>query len=131
MKRYNFNKLIRNKLPARFKLEGIKLVGKTLTTVEFALELKNKLVEESKEVLEAEGQNELIKELADVVEVINTIKQVYNITSEEVEQERQKKHDINGHFLPTNFVNYIEVPESKEEIKKYLENKKRPYEYHD
>lgn len=129
MKKYHFNKLIRSKLPARMIEEGVRIEGRQLSSEEFLLELKNKLVEEAKEVLDTSSKEDLIKELADVMEVIETIKSANDISWEEIEKERVVKSNTNGNFVPANFVDYIEVPKDNHRVIAYLENKNRPYEY--
>lgn len=129
MKKYHFNKLIRSKLPARMIEEGVRVEGRHLSSEEFLLELKNKLVEEAKEVLDTSSKEDLIKELADVMEVIETIKLANDISWEEIEKERVVKSNTNGNFVPANFVDYIEVPKDNHRVIAYLENKNRPYEY--
>jgi predicted house-cleaning noncanonical NTP pyrophosphatase (MazG superfamily) len=128
MKKYNFNKLIRSNLPERMKKEGVALFGRHLTDEEFAKELKNKLVEEASEVRETESREDLIKELADVMEVIEALTSLHDITKEEIEKERLLKGQTNGHFLAANFVDYIEVPVSNHKVIEYLEKRNRPYE---
>jgi predicted house-cleaning noncanonical NTP pyrophosphatase (MazG superfamily) len=128
MKRYNFNKLIRSNLPERMKKEGVYLSGRPLTDEEFAKELKNKLVEEAGEVQDTQSREDLIKELADVMEVIETITSLHGITKEEIEKERLLKCQINGHFLAANFVDYIEVPITNRKVIEYLQKRNRPYE---
>jgi len=128
MKRYNFNKLIRSNLPERMKKEGVYLSGRPLTDEEFAKELKNKLVEEAGEVQDTQSREDLIKELADVMEVIETLTSLRGITKEEIEKERLLKGQTNGHFLAANFVDYIEVPVSNHKVIEYLEKRNRPYE---
>jgi predicted house-cleaning noncanonical NTP pyrophosphatase (MazG superfamily) len=128
MKRYNFNKLIRSNLPERMKKEGVYLSGRPLTDEEFAKELKNKLVEEAGEVQDTQSREDLIKELADVMEVIETLTSLRGITKEEIEKERLLKCQINGHFLAANFVDYIEVPITNRKVIEYLQKRNRPYE---
>lgn len=128
MKRYNFNKLIRSNLPERMKKEGVYLSGRPLTDEEFAKELKNKLVEEAGEVQDTHSREDLIKELADVMEVIETLTSLRGITKEEIEKERLLKCQINGHFLAANFVDYIEVPITNRKVIEYLQKRNRPYE---
>ena len=70
MKKYQFNKLIRSKLPERMGLEGVNIVGRHLNDKEFKQELKNKLVEEAIEVRDTDSKDDLVKELADIMEVI-------------------------------------------------------------
>lgn len=128
MKKYNFNKLIRSNLPERMKKEGVELFGRHLTDEEFAKELKNKLVEEAGEVQDTDSREDMIKELADVMEVIEALTLLHGITKEEIEKERLVKCQINGHFLAVNFVDYIEVPVSNHKVIEYLEKRNRPYE---
>lgn len=127
MKRYNFNKLIRSNLPERMKKEGVYLSGRPLTDEEFAKELKNKLVEEAGEVQDTQSREDLIKELADVMEVIETLTSLHGIKKEEIEKERLLKCQINGHFLAANFVDYIEVPITNRKVIEYLQKRNRPY----
>jgi len=108
MKKYNFNKLIRSNLPERMKKEGVALFGRHLTDEEF--------------------REDLIKELADVMEVIEALTSLHDITKEEIEKERLLKGQTNGHFLAANFVDYIEVPVSNHKVIEYLEKRNRPYE---
>ncbi len=129
MKKYQFNKLIRSKLPERMSVEGVNVVGRNLNSEEFTQELKNKLVEEAIEVQDTNSRDSLVKELADVMEVIESIISVHNITKEEVEKEQVIKRETNGQFLPANFVDYIEVPVDKQKVIEYLENRNRPYKY--
>jgi hypothetical protein len=48
---------------------------------------------------------------------------------ETAEKERIVKSEVNGHFLPANFVDYIEVPVNNQKLTEYLENRNRPYKY--
>ena len=129
MKKYQFNKLIRSKLPERMSIEGVKVFGRHLNGEEFTRELKNKLVEEAIEGRDTDSRDNLIRELADIMEVIESINLAHNITKEEVEKERIIKREVNGHFLPANFVDYIEVPADNQRVIEYLENRNRPYKY--
>jgi predicted house-cleaning noncanonical NTP pyrophosphatase (MazG superfamily) len=129
VKKYQFNKLIRSKLPERMGLEGVNIVGRHLNDEEFKQELKNKLLEEAIEVKDADSRDNLLKELADIMEVIESIISVHNITKEEVEKERIIKREVNGYFLPVNFVDYIEVPLTNKKVIEYLETKNRPYKF--
>lgn len=127
MKRYYFNKLIRSKLPERMNKEGISVVGRHLNHEEFTLELKNKLVEEAVEVREADSREMLIKELSDVMEVIESVMLAYDIGQEELWNEQINKRKTNGIFLPENFVDYIEVSYDNHKVIEYLANRNRPY----
>jgi len=99
MKKYNFNKLIRSNLPERMKKEGVELFGRHLTDEEFAKELKNKLVEEAGEVQDTDSREDMIKELADVMEVIEALTLLHGITKEEIEKRTSLKISNKRAFL--------------------------------
>jgi predicted house-cleaning noncanonical NTP pyrophosphatase (MazG superfamily) len=85
MKRYPFDKLIRSKLPARMKNEGVSVNSESLSTDEYIIQLKKKIIEEAKEVQEASSKEELTTELADVMEVIHAIAKANDISLYEIE----------------------------------------------
>lgn len=127
MKRYQFDKLIRSKIPLRMKDEGVFVYSNSLSESDYLNALKKKIVEEAQEVHDANSKEDLITELADVMEVIYSIAQASKINLDEIEVARAKKRDINGDFLPENFINYIEVAEDNQKVIDYLENKNRHY----
>lgn len=127
MKRYQFDKLIRSKLPARMIKEGVTINGKQLCNEDYIAQLKNKIVEEANEVSDAVTKEHLTAELADVVEVIHAIAKASSITIEEIEAARLEKRVVNGHFQASNYVHYIEVAADNYKVIKYLDNKERHY----
>lgn len=129
MKRYQFNKLVRNKLPERMIQEGITVSKKTLSTAEYRAELINKIYEEVQEVQECDNREEFVTEIADLLEVIESLLREHNISMEEVKREQQLKKDANGYFSVENYVSYIDVPVENSKLIDYLENRKRPYVY--
>lgn len=127
MKKFQFNKLIRNKLPARMVNEGVVVNQRTLNKEEYILKLKHKLVEEAEEVGQ-ENQVDFIKiELADLLEVIHALAKEYQIAVEDIEQARVEKLSINGAFDQDSYINYIEVPEHNKKVLDYLVNKTKKY----
>ena len=129
MKRYEFNKLVRNKLPARMNQEGVVITGKALGKEEYSLQLKHKLLEEASEVMEANSISNIRRELADVLEVIHAIAQNYDISLEDIENERLEKREVNGHFVPEHYIHYIEVALDNKKVIDYLEDDNRHYKY--
>ena len=67
------------------------------TDWEFEQKLKEKLIEESKELLEADKEN-IRNELADVLKVITEIKKLYNISNKEIAEIMKKKDEKNWSF---------------------------------
>ncbi len=96
MKRYQFNKLIRSKLPDRMINEGVRINSSKLSSEEYISQLKNKLLEEAEEVSLATDREHLITELADVVEVLYAISEASDINMDDIEKSRLEKRAING-----------------------------------
>lgn len=109
MVRFTFNKLVRDRISNTMQDPRIVMHSRILEHSEFILELKKKLVEESDEVVASSGE-ELIEELADLKEVIDTLMRTCNITDEMVEAARQKKLDARGGFDRRIFVAYADIP---------------------
>jgi len=66
---------------------------------EYEILLFEKLVEEAREVRAAHISGEhLVEELADLVEVIETVKRVANISSSDIDQARTAKLETHGGF---------------------------------
>ena len=129
MKRYEFNKLVRHKLPPRMQVEGVKVNGKQLDEDEYKHELKRKLMEEAQEVMDAASTEQLKRELGDVLEVVHALAFSYNISLDEIEKERLHKREINGYFSPENYINYIEVSLEDKKVIDYLEKDDRDYKF--
>lgn len=127
MKRYQFDKLIRSKLPVRMANEGVIINGTKLSDAEYIEKLKNKIVEEAQEVSLAKDKEHLKTELADVIEVIHAIAKASDIEIVEIEKARLEKREVNGHFQADNYIHYIEVAEDNHKVIEYLNNKDRPY----
>ncbi len=94
-----FNKLVRDKIPeiieAKHKVPKIKI----LSNDEYKLELLKKLVEESKEVLEAKDSREdFIKELGDLLEVIDSTVKTFNLNLEDILVLKDKRKQERGGF---------------------------------
>lgn len=127
MKKFEFNKLIRNKLIDRMFNEGITVNSKTLTKEEYILKLKYKLLEEVEEVNSASSKDDITIELADVLEVMHAIAYINEIPFGNIEEARLKKQEINGSFDSYSYVNYIEVAEDNNKVIDYLLSNHRPY----
>lgn len=91
-------KLVRDRI-AEFALKqrGDVLVTRKASEEELLSLLKNKLVEEANEVLNANSIDELIEEMADVLEVMKAISVKQNIT-DEIFEKRESKFLERGGF---------------------------------
>ena len=89
----SYNKLVRDKIPEILDQKGISYEKRTASEEEYKVELIKKLGEEAQEFLESGGS---VEELADVLEVIKSIKALPEY--QDVEQVRLAKREERGGF---------------------------------
>lgn len=91
------NKLVRDKIPDIIKNSDNQCEISILNDDEYIEALRQKLVEEAKETAIATPQ-ELVEELADVMEVIDTLMTAAGIDRETVKEIQKQKRFIRGGF---------------------------------
>ncbi|HAC65044.1 MAG TPA: nucleotide pyrophosphohydrolase [Cyanothece sp. UBA12306] len=96
MRQY-YHKLVRDKIPEIIAQAGKSYEIKTLSEDEYLQALNNKLLEEAKEVVQAEPED-LLKELGDLFEVIDHILIAYNISRGTIINCQQKRRKERGSF---------------------------------
>jgi predicted house-cleaning noncanonical NTP pyrophosphatase (MazG superfamily) len=79
-----YNKLIRDRIPEIIKKDGNTADIIILSEESFNQAIKQKLIEEATEVANAQTRDEILGELADLQEVMDTIKEMYKINTLEV-----------------------------------------------
>lgn len=123
-KRFELNKLVRDKIVAMYEKEG---VACTFTMLDddgdFLEALTQKLIEELQEVFSSEDQEELIAELADFEEVLHEFKNFLKISQKEIDAAKAKKNEANGSFKKRLYIEHIDVPLSNKERIAYQEKK--------
>jgi len=93
-----FNKLVRDKISHNIEQRG-EIVNIARLSGDYLLRaLKEKLVEEAFEVLDAIDQESIINELADVSEVVDGILSHINVTNSELEKRQAEKREKAGGF---------------------------------
>jgi len=92
------------------KNHGSKIEWRRLDDQEFDQQIRVKLREEAEEVVTAQSRNELIGELADLYEVINSLMAINNISAEEIIAEQRLTHDERGGFAGRIYVEKAHHP---------------------
>ena len=92
-----YNKLVRDRIPAIIAESGRQCRTTMLTEPAFRAALLAKLVEEAQEV-QAAPPEELLTELADVLEVFDTILAMHGFTLVQVQVTQQQRHQTRGGF---------------------------------
>jgi len=94
----DFKKLVRDKVPMNIERKG-EIVKKTSLSGEYLLRaLREKLIEESFEVLDAVDRESIVHELADVSEIIESILSQLNIRKSELRKLQDQKREKAGGF---------------------------------
>jgi len=101
MKKYG--KLVRDRIPEIIEQSGKSATLRQLDADEFKLALRAKALEEAQELANA-GDDELLSELADLEEVIETILHAYDFTRDQLNAARQRKSDERGAFTKRLFL---------------------------
>lgn len=96
-KRKTYNKLVRDRIPGIISAEGRDYATEIMENAEYHQALLSKLVEEAQEAAEAEP-DELMKELADLYEVIDALLVAFELDREAVLDVQQKRRDERGGF---------------------------------
>ena len=96
--RFRVEKLIRDKLVDIMRASGLTVFPRTLEPEEFVSCLKAKLIEEAEEVSASTGRDDLVDELADVLEVLSALAAAHDIPQAELEARRAAKRAERGGF---------------------------------
>lgn len=119
-KRFKIDQIIRDKLPEIMRRQGITVFERPLEGKELDQRLREKLLLEAHEVEHAKTPEELMEELADVIEVVHALAKAAGVDMERVEEQRAKKSQLKGGFDGRLYNPYVEVDEANPAIKYYL-----------
>lgn len=121
MRKFRFDKLVRDKIVEKTNSSGDKAYYKKLSKKEHIKELKNKLLEEIKE-LETENREEFMEEIADLQEIIDVLMKLSNISKSDVIIKQTQKNEMNGSFFKGEYIEYVELRETSPWVKRFLKN---------
>ena len=117
--KYTYNKLVRDKIHANIdSMEGRKSNWRIMDDEEYIKELNKKLLEEAHEFIEENA----VEELADIMEVIQSIMRAKKISYEELKEVQALKREQKGGFY--NRVYLIDVEQDRVDEREEQEMKK-------
>lgn len=93
-----YNKLVRDKIPEIIKKDQKECVTKILDMESYITELKKKFVEEMEEYQTATTEKEALEELADILEILQSLAKIHGASFEKIEQIRKEKAIERGGF---------------------------------
>ncbi|MFZ5365915.1 MAG: hypothetical protein ACOZBZ_01340 [Patescibacteria group bacterium] len=96
-RKFLHNKLIRDRIPEIIEASGGQYEVGVMEEREFERELKKKLAEEASELLTT-PREDLLNEMADVLELLKSISEFYGIDFRLVEEKQVTKREERGSF---------------------------------
>ncbi len=119
-RRFKVDKLIRDYMPEVMHSQGVEVTARIMEQDEYMQRLKDKLLEEASEVVEAQTSAEYIEEIADLIEVIQALVNATGLSNEQIELRRLSKQQERGGFGKRIYGAYVEVPADSKRIDFYL-----------
>lgn len=108
---FKFSKLVRDKVVDQQIASGAKPNYRKLEPEDHKRELINKLIEEAREV-EQSSPEEVINEIADVQQIIDDLRVLYNFTADDVAAAQKRKNEKNGAFAKGLYIESLEIDEA-------------------
>jgi predicted house-cleaning noncanonical NTP pyrophosphatase (MazG superfamily) len=108
MNRRAYNKLIRDKIPEIIEKDNAIPKVSVLDDEKFAVALKEKLIEEAKELLDTKTQEEILNELSDILQLVESIATNNNLSIAEIEKQKLAKKEKRGGFEKKLFLEYVD-----------------------
>ena len=102
-----YNKLVRDLIPDIIAANGSQPSTRVLNHSSYQEALRSKLVEEAQEA-EAASDEQVVSELADVLEVLRALAQSYGMKWDDIEFQAARKRAERGGFDHRIFLEYVE-----------------------
>ena len=106
-----YNKLVRDRIPKIIAESGCKPHYRQLSPQEFEQAIMAKMAEEAIELQHAETREEVLEELADIMEVALHVCNEFNITKADIDERRNLKCLEKGSFYYHYFLESVEDKE--------------------
>jgi predicted house-cleaning noncanonical NTP pyrophosphatase (MazG superfamily) len=107
--RFKVDKLIRDNLPQIMRASGIQVFERVMEKDEYLKRLKDKLLEEAKEVIASGSEKEMREELADLLEVMLSLAKAYGMEFADIQQVAEQKRADKGGFDNRIYNAFVEI----------------------
>ncbi len=126
MRKFKTGILVGKRMIEKMQAMDINVHYRTLSNDEYIVALHEKLVEEVAELRAETAKDKVIAELADIIEVIECIKEAYDIDEDILAKIRHEKLNSKGSYSDRTLTEFLEIANDNPAIKYYLE---RPNKY--
>lgn len=124
MLKFKFGKLVRDKIVDQQIASGAKPKYRQLNDDEHKQELVNKIIEESREINQAD-QSEIATEIADVQQAVDDLKEKYGLTDKDIKQAQAVKNAKKGAFKKGFYIESVLIDEKDKWVEYYRKNADR------
>ncbi len=121
---FKFGKLVRDKIVDDQIAEGSRPVFHYLSPDEHVKALVQKIIEEAQEISSAPPA-EFASEIADVQQALDDLRELLEVTNEQIVQVRKRKSDKFGDFKKGIFIESVEIDENNKWVAHYRKNADR------
>ncbi len=131
MVRFYLQKLVRDKVVKKCldDEEVLHTEYRELNKQEFRRELLRKIHEEADEIpLDDDQRNESLKELADLQEVVDALRQDFGFSTEQVQEEMARKKQDKGGFDKRHYIEYNDLKDDSKWVEVF---RAQPEKYHE
>lgn len=108
MPRKTYQKLVRDRIPEIIQKKGGLPAFVKLDDDAFRIALKRKLLEEANELIEAVSREDVLGELADVLQLVESIAADHGLSFQEVETHKEAKKQERGAFTEQVFLEHVD-----------------------
>ncbi len=110
MTRTYYRKLVRDRIPEIVAARGLRCRTRTLSPAAYARALREKVLEEARELLEARGRDAVLNELADLRELLDSLRRLLGVGPDAFERLVRRKRLARGGFRKRLLLDYTEKP---------------------
>ena len=100
-------KLVRDNIPDIIRKNNQIPITRILNDKEYEEAVNQKIIEEATEIIEAKTRDDILTELADSKEILLAKAALYNITDNDIEEERVKRASERGAFIKRVFLEEV------------------------
>lgn len=119
MPKFELNKLVRDGFRDEYERSGQKAIYRELLPEEHKTQLLCKIIEETQEIKTNSPTDEVVKEIADIVQAVGDLMKICDITEEQVENAKRKRFEKIGGFATGTFVETLELADDDEWVEYY------------
>jgi len=121
MHKFKIAKLVRDKI-AKKMITSENAGYRVLNNKEYIEELKKKVFEESKELIPETDKKKIVKELADIQDIIDALIRALKSSKQKLKEKQREENKKSGAFKKRLYIKTIEPEDNHEWLDYYLAN---------